>query len=66
MTPHLLLNILFVARRAQSVDVIFFNTLVRGETPKLMSTKFDLKKLETSLYHSAVRCLEPFRRGSRV
>jgi len=40
-----------------------------GLTPKLRTTKFTLKKLETSLYRvgqNAFRYLEPFRRGLRV
>ena len=40
-----------------------------GWTPKLTTTKYGLKKLETSLYRvmqNAFRYLEPFRRGSQV
>jgi len=45
------------------------STLVRGEPPKLKTTKFGFKKLETTLYRmlqNVFRHLEPFWRGSRV
>jgi len=60
-----------VQREAFALPWTFFSLthLLGWKTHKLRTTKFDLKKLETSLYRTACkvfRCVEPCRRSSRV
>ena len=46
-----------------------FNSLVRGWTSELWSARFDIKKLDTSLYrvlYNTFQYIEPFKRGSPV